>query len=134
MISYTENGKDKDVDWKFCLSDTAVHNAVKFYHMLLNHPEKQRLLQGMHRYFHPDLRKIIDNFHCDACQKYKVDGRCFGHLPTCDVRTTPFDTDIFGSWKVQTRTRRIHEFSALTSIYRVTGLVEVIRILRQENI
>ena len=25
---------------------------------------------------HPDLslRKIIDNFHCDACQRYKIDG------------------------------------------------------------
>ena len=24
--------------------------------------------------------KNIDNFECDACQKYKVDGRGFGHL------------------------------------------------------
>ena len=44
LMCYTENGKDKDVDWKICLSDTAVNNAVKFYHILLNHTGKQRLL------------------------------------------------------------------------------------------
>ena len=44
LICYIENGKDKDVDWKICLSDTAVHNAGKFYHTLSNCPGKQRLL------------------------------------------------------------------------------------------
>ena len=28
---------------------------------------KQRLLQGVYRYFQADLRKIIDNFYCDTC-------------------------------------------------------------------
>ena len=67
LICYTENGKDNVVDWKICLSDTVVHNAVKFYYTLLNRPGKQRLhtyyIQGMHRYFLPDLKTIIDNFH-----------------------------------------------------------------------
>ena len=77
------------------------------------------------------MRKIINNFECDACQKYKVDGRGFGHLPTRDVRTASWgkvDTNLIGPWKVQTRTERIYEFSALTSIDRVTGLAELIRI------
>ena len=85
----------------------------------------------MHRYFNPDSRKIIDNFHCDACQKHKVDGRGFGHLPARDVRTAPWeqvDADLIGPWKVQTRTERIYEFSALTSIDRVKDLAELIRI------
>ena len=36
-----------------------------------------------------------------------------------DVRTAPWeqvDTDLIGPWEVQTRTGRIYEFSALTSI------------------
>ena len=81
-------------------------------------------------YFHPVLRKIIDNFECDACQNYKVDGRGFGHLLARDVRTAPWeqvDTDLIGPWKVQTRTGRVYDFSALTSIDRVTGLAELIR-------
>ena len=88
-------------------------------------------MQRMNRYFHPELRKIIDNFQCDACQKYKVYGKGFGHLPARDVRTAPLeqvDTDLIGPWNVQTRTRRVYEFSVLTSIDRVTGLAELIRI------
>ena len=70
LMCYTEDGKDKNADWKICLSDTCCSPQCS--------KVKQRLLQGMHRYFHPDLRKSIDNFHCDACQKCKVDGRGFG--------------------------------------------------------
>ena len=131
LVCFTEKGKDKDTDWKICLSDQAVHHAVAWFHQLLNHPGNQRLYQGMKRYYHPELRKIIDNFHCDACQRYKVDGRGLGHLPPRDVRTAPWeqvDVDLIGPWKVQTRTGRIYEFIALTSIDRVTGLAELIRV------
>ena len=38
LICYTEEGKDKDIDWKICLTDTTVHSTVKFYHVLLNRP------------------------------------------------------------------------------------------------
>ena len=34
--------------------------------------------------------------------------------------------DLIGPWTVQTRTGQIYEFSALTSIDRVTGLAELI--------
>ena len=86
----------------------------------------------MNIYFHPDLRKILDNFGfgCDTCQKYKVDGRGFGHLPARDVRTAPWeqvDTDLIRPWKVQTRTEMIYEFSALSSIDRVTEMPELTR-------
>ena len=44
LICYTENGKENNVDWKICLSDTAVHNAVKFY--LLNQWRPNNGLHG----------------------------------------------------------------------------------------
>ena len=44
LICYTENGKSRNTDWKICQSDTAVHNAVKFFHILLNHPGKTKNL------------------------------------------------------------------------------------------
>ena len=31
--------------------------------------------------------KIIDNFQCDTCLRYKVDGRVFGHLLARAMRT-----------------------------------------------
>ena len=36
LFYYTEDGKYKNVDWNICLSDTAVHSAVKLYHILNN--------------------------------------------------------------------------------------------------
>ena len=78
LICYTEPGKNKEEDWKIVLSDTAVKEAVDWFHQLLNHPGKHRLFQGMKRYHHPMLRQIVDSYKCDACQRYKVDGRGFG--------------------------------------------------------
>ena len=53
-------------------------------------------------------------------KKYKVDGRGFDHLPARGVRTAPWeqvDIDLIRPWKVQTRTGRIYEFSALIIQY-----------------
>ena len=103
----------------------------KYFHRLFNHPGHKRLLDGMSRYFHPKLRRKIENFHCNACQKIKVDTRNYGLLPARDVRAATWeqvDVDLIGPWTVQTRTGQIYEFSALTSIDRVTGLAELIRV------
>ena len=85
----------------------------------------------MQRYYHPKLRQKIENFHCDACQRYKTSGRGYGHLPPRDVRAAPWeqvDVDLIGPWTVQTRTGRVYTFIALTSIDRVTGYPELIRV------
>ena len=131
LICYTEPGKNKEEDWKIVLSDTAVKEAVDWFHQLLNHPGKHRLFQGMKRYHHPMLRQIVDSYKCDACQRYKVDGRGFGHLPPRDVRAAPWeqvDVDLIGPWTVDTKTGNSYQFMALTSIDRVTGLAELIRL------
>ena len=89
----------------------------------------------MNRYYHPNLRKLINDFKCDACQRYKVDGRGFGHLAPRDVRAAPWeqvDVDLIGPWTITTRTNRTYEFNALTCIDRVTGLSELIRIENKE--
>ena len=129
LVCYSKSEK-KD-DWKICLSDEAVKHAIVFFHQLLNHPGKTRLLQGMDRFYHPNLTRLVDEFKCDACQRYKVDSKSYGKLPARDVRTAPWeqvDVDLIGPWSVQTGTGRVYEFSALTSIDRVTGLPELIRI------
>ena len=129
LICYSASGKEDD--WKICLSDEAVNHAIVYFHQLLNHPGKSRLQQGMARYYHPRLRQLIEEFKCDACQRYKVDGKSYGQLPPRDVRMAPWeqvDVDLIGPWTVQTGTGRIYEFRALTGIDRVTNLSELIRI------
>ena len=119
-MCYTEDNEAKNTDWKICLLDTVVNYANRFFTTLLNHSGKQRLLQEMHRYFQPDLRRRkIDNVHCDACQRFNVDEKGFSRLPAGDVRSAPWeqvDTALIGPLRVKTKTGRIHEFSALTSI------------------
>ena len=131
LICYTAPGKEPDNDWKICLADEALDPAIAWFHQVLGHPGRERLIQGMDRYYHPDLRKRVSAFRCDACQRYKTDGRGHGQLPSRDVRTAPWeqvDVDLIGPWKITTVTNRTYEFNALTSIDRVTGLAELIRI------
>ena len=131
LVCRTEPGADKDQDWKICLSDEAVDPSIAWFHKLLNHPGKDRLFQGMGRFCHPHLRKKISEFKCDACQRFKMDLRGAGHLPARDVRAAPWeqvDVDLIGPWSVEVKTGKVFEFSALTSIDRVTGLAELIRI------
>ena len=134
LICYTPPKQPAD-NWKICLTDEAVKPAVEWFHQVLGHPGSQRLYDGMHRYYHPDLRRIINELKCDACQRYKNDGRGAGHLAPRDVRVAPWeqvDIDLIGPWDITTRTNRTYQFNALTCIDRVTGLTELIRIDSKE--
>ena len=131
LVCYTEPGKDENDHWKICLTDETLQPAITWFHQVLGHPGQHRLFAGMNGYFRPKLRKTIDSFVCDACQRHKADGRGWGHLVPWDVRAAPWeqvDVDIIGPWKITTRTNRTYEFLALTCIDRVTGLAELIRI------
>ena len=131
LLCYTKVPGKEDTQWKICLGTEALDSSIHWFHQLLNHPGKQRLLQGMDRYYHPDLRKHIDKYSCDACQRYKLDGRGVGKLAPRVVRAAPWeqvDVDLIGPWSVDVRTGSAYEFMALTCIDRVTGLAELIRI------
>ena len=65
--------------------------VIAWFHQFFNHPGQSRLLDGMHRYYHPKLRQKIENLKCDACQRYKVSSQGFGHLPPRDVRAAPWE-------------------------------------------
>ena len=76
------------------------------------------------------MRKHIDHFNCDYCQKNKLEGRGYGQLPEREVRSIPFEecaVDLIGPWTVQVRGNP-YEFNALTVIDTVTNLVELVRI------
>ena len=75
------------------------------------------------------MRKYIDPFNCDYCQRNKLEGRGYGLLPEREVRSIPFEecaVDLIGPWIVQVRGNP-YEFSALTAIDTV-NLVELVRI------
>ena len=57
-------------------------------------------------YHHPMLRKDIDDFACNACQKMKRPVPVYGLLPEQDVRIVPcaeVSVDLIGPWTVKIR-------------------------------
>ena len=110
--------------------------AIAWFQEVLAHPRKKHLIYGMHRYYHPNLRKLIDSFCCDVCQWHKSGKRGYGHLAARDVRTAPWeqvDVDLIGQWKITTSTNRTYEFLVFTCIDRITGLAQMIQIDNKES-
>jgi hypothetical protein len=72
---------------------------------VIGNPGSKRLYgQLEQRYYHRDLRQMIDIFNCDFCQRNKLNGKSYGFLPELEVRSIPFEectVDLIGPWKVQ---------------------------------
>ncbi len=93
--------------------------------------EQKALCQHIHQgYYNCDLRRLVDNFKCDYCQRNKFNAKGYGFLPECEVRSIPFEecaTDLLGPWTVQVH-GNLYEYEALSVIDTVTNLVKLIRI------
>ena len=75
------------------------------------------------RYHNRDLRRYIDNFNCDYCQRNKLDGKRYGLLPERKVQSILFEEcamNLIGPWVVQVCSNP-YEFDALTIIDTVTN-------------
>ena len=105
--------------------------TIKWYHQVTGHPGSKRLYRQLsQRYYHRDLRRIVDHLNCDFCQRKKLDGKGYGFLPEREVRSIPFEecaVDLIGPWIVQVRGIP-YTFDALTAIDTVTNLVEIVRV------
>jgi hypothetical protein len=105
--------------------------TIWWFHQITGHPGSKRLhTQISACYYHRDLQRMIDNYHCDHCQCNKLDGKGYGHLPECEIQTMPFEecaVDLIGPWTIQVRDKP-YEFNALTMIDTVSNLVEPVRI------
>ncbi len=99
ILCYTKPG-DNAATWKIVLPKDMILPTIRWYHQVTGHPGSKRLYQHIHqRYYNCDLRKLVDNFKCNYCQRYKLDGKGYGFLPECKVRSVPFEecaTDLIG--------------------------------------
>ena len=127
---YTKPGDDPS-NWKIALPRELIRPTVNWYHQVTGHPGSKRPYEQIRqRYYNRDIRRYIDNFNCDYCQRNKLDGKGYGLLPEREVRSIPFEecaVDLIGPWKVQVRGNP-YEFFALTAIDTITNLVELIRV------
>jgi transposase InsO family protein len=120
-----------DDDWKIALPESMIPEVITWFHQVLGHPGQTRLRHTLtQRYFHPQLRRHIDKFRCEHCQRYKLPGKGYGLLPERQVRIAPWEEvaiDLIGPWKVTVHNKAC-EFSALTCIDTASNLVELVRI------
>ncbi len=66
------------------------------------------------QYYHRDLRWLIDNYHCNHCQRNKLDGKGYGILPKREMQMMPFEecaVDLIGPWIIQVN-EKPYEFNA----------------------
>jgi transposase InsO family protein len=129
IICYHKN--DANANWKIALPEQMVPQVIHWFHQVLGHPGQTRLRETLQqRYYHPQLRRQIDAFRCEHCQRYKLTGKGYGLLPERQVRIAPWEEvaiDLIGPWTVQVNGRPC-EFSALTCIDTASNLVELVRI------
>ena len=130
IICHVKPGDDK-ANWKIALPQSLIQPTIKWFHQVTGHPGSKRLMmQVSSRYYHSNLRRQIDKFHCEHCQRNKLDGKGYGLLPEREIRSMPFNecaVDLVGPWVVQVQGKP-YEFFAFTAIDTVTNLVELVRI------
>ena len=101
------------------------------FHQTLGHPGEKRLRETIQmRYYHPRLRRAIDKYRCEHCQRHKLSGRGYGLLPEREMRIAPWEevaVDLIGPWIIKVNGRLV-EFNALACIDTATNLVELVRI------
>ena len=105
--------------------------TVSWFHQIMGHPGSKRLRETLQkRYYHPQLRRTVDKYQCEHCQKHKLSGKGYGLLPERKLRVAPWTevaVDLIGPWKLQVHGKPV-EFNALTCIDTASNLVELIRI------
>eukprot|EP00957_Ditylum_brightwellii_P080299 6107539-Ditylum_brightwellii.AAC.1 len=85
LICHVKPGEDANTQWKIALAEAAIIPTIKWFHQVLNHPGSKRLrLTLQQRYHHLELRRHVDNYVCEACQRHKLDGPGYGLLPERD--------------------------------------------------
>ena len=61
-----------------------------WYHQVTGHPGSKRLYGQLgQRYYHRDLRRMVDNLNYDFCRRNKLDGKGYGFLPERKVHSIP---------------------------------------------
>jgi hypothetical protein len=88
VLCYVKPG-DPPANWKISLPKSMLQPTIRWFHQITGHPGSKCLHMQI-SYYHRDLRRLIDNYKCDHCQCYKLEGKGYGHLPEHEICSMPF--------------------------------------------
>ncbi len=130
VLCYVKPG-NPPANWKIALPRSILQPTICWFHEITGHPGSKRLhMQVSSCYYHHDLQCLIDKHKCDHCQRYKLDGKGYGHLPECKICSMSCEeraVDLIGPWTIQVQDKPF-KFNALTMIDSVLNLVKLVRI------
>ncbi len=102
---------------------------IKWFHSILANPGCKRYCMTIQaRYYHPDICKHVDNFHCNYYQCFKIPCKGMELLLEHDLTNTPWHevaVDLIGPWSAKTEHFN-GELYALICIDTTTNLVELV--------
>ena len=88
-----------------------IDSIVNWYHEVLGHYGVNRLYDTIRTHFYyPNLRQMCEEYKCEMCQKNKLLGAGYGHLPPRHANLMPWEevmVDLIGSWKIELQGREI---------------------------
>ena len=127
VMCYVKMGNNTDTQWRIVLPRQLLIPTIQNFHMILGYPGATRMCLMMQtRYYHPTLRKRIEDFACKTCQRMKQPGLRFGLLPEWHVGSVTREeiaVDLIGLWTVKIRGTTTQEFFALEIIDTASNLV-----------
>ena len=104
LFCYMKTGYGPDKQWRIALLRQLSIPTIQYFHTILGNPGAMSMrLMMQTRYYHPMLRKEIDDFACNACQKMKKPGPGYGLLPERVVEIVPWAevaVNLIGLWTV----------------------------------
>ena len=119
--------------YKIHIPNSLLAQFIHWYHLKLGHVGATRLHDTIatHLYY-PLLRTRVEEFvaTCQDCNRLKLPGRGYGHLPPRNTRLLPWEEvscDTIGPWTIHLNGRDL-SFKALTTIDNVSTLCEIVRV------
>ena len=133
IICFREIINQLDQLWKIYIPLVLIQPAIRWYHLVLEHPGSQLLYDTIRsKFYHPGLSVLCQQYRChNNCSMYKNNGRPYGHLAMRQGLLAPWTycaVDLFGPWKITIDWRPIVFKALRISINPVTNLLEIIRI------
>ncbi len=100
VLCYVKPG-DPPNNWKIALPKELLQPTIQWFHQVTGHLGSKRLYMHINsRYYHRDLRSLIDKFRCEHCQCNKLSSKGYGLLPEQEIHSIPFKewaVDLIGS-------------------------------------
>ena len=94
IVCYHKQITIADNQWRIAIPPTMIDAVIRWYHLVLGHPESQQLYDTINaRFFYPGLSTICQQYRCpDDCAMIKNQGQQYEHLAPQEINIASWHT------------------------------------------